>query len=145
MKTALITGITGQDGSYLAELLLQKEYLVIGIKRRTSVLNTSNIDHLYENKNFKLECCKGHELVCANGQHNIPYFRHKNSNDVGGHPMSEWHSEWQSNFINTEIEFPKNNNQWNTFYKWTHDVSISSFYCNRTNNNCDKHGKRQHG
>ena len=53
-KTALITGITGQDGSYLAELLLQKEYRVIGIKRRTSVLNTANIDHLYGNPNLKL-------------------------------------------------------------------------------------------
>jgi GDPmannose 4,6-dehydratase len=54
MKTALITGVTGQDGSYLSELLLQKDYLVIGLKRRTSVLNTANIDHLYDNKNFKL-------------------------------------------------------------------------------------------
>ena len=54
MKTALITGVTGQDGSYLAELLLQKGYLVVGLKRRTSVLNTSNIDHLYDNNNFKL-------------------------------------------------------------------------------------------
>ena len=54
MKTALITGITGQDGSYLAELLLSKGYKVIGIKRRTSVINTDNVDHLYENPNFKL-------------------------------------------------------------------------------------------
>ena len=48
MKRALITGITGQDGSYLAELLLQKGYEVHGIKRRTSSLNTQRIDHLYE-------------------------------------------------------------------------------------------------
>lgn len=54
MKKAFITGITGQDGSYLTELLLQKGYTVIGLKRRTSVLNTSNIDHLYENPNLKL-------------------------------------------------------------------------------------------
>lgn len=54
MKSALITGITGQDGSYLAELLLKKDYQVIGLKRRTSVINTSNIDHLYDNPNFKL-------------------------------------------------------------------------------------------
>ncbi len=47
-KTALITGITGQDGSYLAELLLKKNYIVHGIKRRTSLINTSRIDHLYE-------------------------------------------------------------------------------------------------
>ncbi len=48
MKTALITGITGQDGAYLAELLLAKGYLVHGIKRRSSLINTQRIDHLYE-------------------------------------------------------------------------------------------------
>jgi GDPmannose 4,6-dehydratase len=48
MKKALITGITGQDGSYLAELLLSKNYEVHGIKRRTSLINTDRIDHLYE-------------------------------------------------------------------------------------------------
>ena len=48
MKTALITGITGQDGSYLAELLLEKGYRVHGIKRRSSSLNTQRIDHLYQ-------------------------------------------------------------------------------------------------
>jgi len=47
-KTALITGITGQDGSYLAELLLQKGYEVHGIKRRASSLNTQRIDHIYQ-------------------------------------------------------------------------------------------------
>ena len=47
-KTALITGITGQDGSYLAELLLEKGYIVHGIKRRSSQLNTQRIDHLYQ-------------------------------------------------------------------------------------------------
>ena len=58
-KIALITGITGQDGSYLAEFLLDKGYLVHGIKRRASSLNTQRIDHLYQdphidNKNFFL-------------------------------------------------------------------------------------------
>ncbi len=48
MKTALITGITGQDGSYLAELLLEKGYIVHGIKRRSSLFNTDRIDHLYQ-------------------------------------------------------------------------------------------------
>ena len=48
MKTALITGITGQDGSYLADLLLEKGYTVHGIKRRTSLINTDRIDHLLE-------------------------------------------------------------------------------------------------
>ncbi len=47
-KTALITGITGQDGSYLAELLLEKGYMVHGIKRRASLFNTDRIDHLYQ-------------------------------------------------------------------------------------------------
>lgn len=47
MKTALITGVTGQDGSYLAELLLEKGYMVHGIKRRASSFNTQRIDHLY--------------------------------------------------------------------------------------------------
>ncbi|MGY3647312.1 GDP-mannose 4,6-dehydratase [Bradyrhizobium sp. LM4.3] len=46
-KRALITGVTGQDGAYLAELLLQKGYEVHGIKRRTSLFNTDRIDHLY--------------------------------------------------------------------------------------------------
>lgn len=58
-KVALITGITGQDGSYLAELLLEKGYMVHGIKRRASSFNTQRIDHLYvdqheQNVNFKL-------------------------------------------------------------------------------------------
>ena len=53
MKKALITGITGQDGSYLAELLLEKGYEVHGIKRRSSLINTDRIDHLYEDVNKK--------------------------------------------------------------------------------------------
>ena len=52
-KTALITGITGQDGAYLAELLLQKGYIVHGIKRRTSLFNTDRIDHLYQDRHEK--------------------------------------------------------------------------------------------
>lgn len=50
MKTALITGITGQDGAYLAELLLEKGYNVHGVKRRSSLINTDRIDHLFFNK-----------------------------------------------------------------------------------------------
>lgn len=58
-KTALITGVTGQDGAYLAEFLLSKGYVVHGIKRRTSLFNTERIDHLYQdphepNRNFIL-------------------------------------------------------------------------------------------
>jgi len=48
MKVALVTGITGQDGAYLAELLLSKGYMVHGIKRRSSLFNTQRIDHIYE-------------------------------------------------------------------------------------------------
>ena len=47
-KVALITGVTGQDGAYLSELLLKKGYIVHGIKRRTSLFNTDRIDHLYQ-------------------------------------------------------------------------------------------------
>lgn len=58
-KTALVTGITGQDGSYLAELLLEKGYMVHGVKRRASSFNTQRIDHIYQDQheahvNFKL-------------------------------------------------------------------------------------------
>src|SRR4249920_4120073 len=52
-KVALITGITGQDGAYLAELLLQKGYIVHGIKRRSSLFNTDRIDHLYQDQHEK--------------------------------------------------------------------------------------------
>jgi len=59
MKVALITGVTGQDGAYLAELLLSKGYMVHGVKRRSSLFNTQRIDHLYEdphieNQHFRL-------------------------------------------------------------------------------------------
>lgn len=47
-KVALITGVTGQDGSYLAELLLEKGYEVHGIKRRASSFNTERVDHIYQ-------------------------------------------------------------------------------------------------
>ena len=58
-KVALVTGITGQDGAYLAEFLLKKGYIVHGIKRRASLFNTDRIDHLYqdphvEHRNFIL-------------------------------------------------------------------------------------------
>lgn len=60
MKKALITGITGQDGSYLTELLLDKGYEVHGIRRRTSVFNTERIDHLYEDPEIQEETLKLH-------------------------------------------------------------------------------------
>ena len=52
-KKALITGITGQDGSYLAEFLLKKNYIVHGIKRKSSSFNTNRIDHIFENPKYK--------------------------------------------------------------------------------------------
>ena len=60
MKVALITGITGQDGSYLAELLLEKGYEVHGIKRRSSSLNTDRIDHLYQDPHHPNQLLKLH-------------------------------------------------------------------------------------
>ena len=50
MKTALITGTTGQDGSYLADFLLSKGYKVVGIKRRTSLISTDRIDHIFDDE-----------------------------------------------------------------------------------------------
>lgn len=68
--------------------------------------------YINKNKKCKLKCNKGHELICANGKINTPHFRHKNGDDVGGFPMTEWHCEWQSNFATTEKFFPKlNDNQ----------------------------------
>ena len=60
MKVALITGITGQDGSYLAELLLEKGYEVHGIKRRSSSFNTDRIDHLYQDPHHPNQKLKLH-------------------------------------------------------------------------------------
>lgn len=59
-KTALITGTTGQDGSYLAELLLEKGYVVHGLKRRASMFNTSRVDHIYQDPHAwrtSASCC----------------------------------------------------------------------------------------
>ena len=52
-KIALITGVTGQDGAYLAELLLNKGYIIHGLKRRASLFNTARIDHLYRDPHEK--------------------------------------------------------------------------------------------
>jgi GDPmannose 4,6-dehydratase len=54
-KCAILSGITGQDGSYLAEILLEKGYYVIGLKRRSSSINTDRVDHLYNNTNFHMK------------------------------------------------------------------------------------------
>ena len=60
MKTALITGVTGQDGAYLAELLLSKGYEVHGIKRRSSLFNTNRVDHLYQDPHVNHQRFKLH-------------------------------------------------------------------------------------
>jgi len=55
VKTAFVSGITGQDGSYLAEFLLHKGYFVVGLKRRTSLICTERVNNFYDNPNFKME------------------------------------------------------------------------------------------
>jgi len=70
-KIALITGITGQDGSYLAELLLKKGYTVHGLKRRTSIINTANIDHLYNNYSSEKFCLHYGDLVDTSNIFNL--------------------------------------------------------------------------
>ena len=54
MKKVLITGVTGQDGSYLAEFLLKKNYEVHGLKRRSSSFNTQRIEHIYEDPHIQI-------------------------------------------------------------------------------------------
>ena len=56
-KTAIITGVTGQDGSYLADFLLKKDYKVVGLKRRTSVISTDRINHLLEDESKDFTLC----------------------------------------------------------------------------------------
>ena len=65
--------------------------------------------YITQNNKQKITCQKGHELILVNGNKNIAHFRHKNSEDVGGFPMTEWHTEWQGNFPITEISYPKIN------------------------------------
>ena len=66
-KKALITGVTGQDGSYLAELLLEKGYMVVGLKRRTSTENHQRIKSIIDNPRFSLE-----EVEIADSQTIVP-------------------------------------------------------------------------
>ena len=64
MKVALITGVTGQDGSYLAELLLEKGYYVIGLKRRSSLISTDRVDHIFTHEYFKMEYFDLNDVGC---------------------------------------------------------------------------------
>ena len=66
-KTAIISGVNGQDGSYLAELLLSKGYRVIGLKRRTSTINTGRIDHIYMNEAISQSQFKMHYYDLSDG------------------------------------------------------------------------------
>lgn len=78
-------------------------------KKSFSINEYLNNKNSFENQ--KLLCSNGHELILANGKIVKPYFRHKNSEDVGGFPMTEWHCKWQSNFPITEVEFKYKTNQ----------------------------------
>ena len=80
MKVALITGITGQDGSYLAEILLQKEYDVWGIIRRSSDINTHRINHLYSNQKLILKY--GDLTDSSNLLHILEQIRQKYNSDL---------------------------------------------------------------
>ena len=71
-RKALITGITGQDGSYLAELLLEKNYEVHGIVRRSSSFNTKRIDHLYKDRHERNVTC----FILANPCRYPYFYRH---------------------------------------------------------------------
>jgi len=64
LKTAMITGVTGQDGSYLAELLLDKGYKVVGLKRRTSTICTERLDHIFDHPNFSMEYFELNDSGC---------------------------------------------------------------------------------
>ena len=64
LKTAMITGVTGQDGSYLAEFLLDKGYKVIGLKRRTSTICTERLDHIFNHPNFSMEYFELNDSGC---------------------------------------------------------------------------------
>lgn len=70
-------------------------------------IHVSNYIDNDELKKYKIFCNKGHELIFVNGILRKKHFRHKNTCDVGGEPMTEWHSKWQSYFPDTEVYFPK--------------------------------------
>ena len=85
----------------------QSQYTFINRKEYSidKYLNTPSLH------NEKKLCKEGHELILAQGKIVKPYFRHKNPNDIGGYPMTEWHCEWQGNFSNTEVDFKYKVNQ----------------------------------
>ena len=71
-----------------------------------------HVNDYIKNKNKqRINCQKGHELILVNGEKRKPHFRHKNSNDVGGNPMTLWHCDWQSHFPITEKTYSKKNEQ----------------------------------
>lgn len=84
------------------------EYCLINNEKIHVSKYIENIDNY---NNLTLTCDNGHELILVNGEKRKKHFRHKNSSDVGGFPMSEWHCKWQSYFPITEVYFPKINDK----------------------------------
>src|ERR1043165_7325169 len=82
MKTALITGVTGQDGAYLAEFLLKKGYEVHGIKRRSSLFNTDRCDHLYQDPHEKLVRFKLHYGDLTDSTNLIPIIQEVQPDEI---------------------------------------------------------------
>lgn len=99
IKVALITGITGQDGSYLAELLLEKKYQVWGIIRRSSNFNTQRIEHLYHNKNLIL---KYGDLSDSGNLLHI-FYQIKEHNKSNGHETSNTSNNTNENIERLEV------------------------------------------
>ena len=88
------------------------QYVHIKTNSKPLCLNINEyIEQIEKYKNRPLYCNNNHELCFANGKKVKPYFRHKNSEDTGGYPMSMWHSEWQGNFPITEVIFKKINDK----------------------------------
>ena len=89
----------------------QSKYAYINDGEEIHITDYIN-DYIDNNKKCDLKCIHGHELICANGEKIKPYFRHKNTCDTCNNPMTDWHAEWEGNFPNSEICFPKiNTNQ----------------------------------
>ena len=102
-KKALITGITGQDGSYLAELLLEKGYEVHGIKRRSSCFNTKRIEHIYSDPHEENKLTDNNKLV-------LHYGDLTDSSNITNIIKTENLIDVRTpSFLNTKLYFSKNN------------------------------------
>ena len=86
----------------------------VNVKNKSGYLCLNINEYITQIETYKecsLFCNNGHELCFVNGKKVKPYFRHKNSEDIGGYPMTEWHCEWQGNFPVTEVIFKKINDK----------------------------------